>query len=198
MLEFKKCKGNGVTKGCGCNELVPVSLYNKPNRKYGLGISCGCYSKWLTTSEEGKLKIAKSALKVSTPRKEFEKAKKEKKERKTLSKELKKTQDIVNAYVRKRDIGKPCISQNTPWSKDFDAGHCYPVGNGKHSAIRFDLDNIHGQSVKANRYLSGDEINYISNLPNRIGKERAEALKNRADECKKSIKKWTAHSLLNT
>jgi len=121
------------------------------------------------------------------------KAMKEKKQRKTLSSEIQKTQKLVNKYVRLRDKGKPCISQNIAYKKDFDAGHLF--SKNTYSAIRFNLDNIHGQSIYANRYLEGDFDNYLINLPNRIGKERVEALKQLAAECKRTTKKWTIAEL---
>ena len=121
------------------------------------------------------------------------KAFEEKKNRKSLSSEIQKTQTLVNKYVRLRDYGKPCISQNIPYKKDFDAGHLY--SKNTYSAIRFHLDNIHGQSIYANRYLEGDFDNYLLNLPSRIGKEKVVALESLAMECKKTTKKWTFEEL---
>ena len=183
----KKCRGLGKAKDFkGCGKLTK-------HRKYGLGLMCGCYPEWLYNTPKGLIEVEKASLKVSKPRKDFEKAKEVKKNRSTLSAEIEKTQRLVNKYVRLRDYGKPCISQNIMFQKDQEAGHLY--SKNTHSAIRFDLDNIHGQSVYANRFKEGDFDNYLSNLPNRIGKERTEALKIRAEECKRSVKKWTISEL---
>lgn len=126
-------------------------------------------------------------------KKELDKAEKEHKEQKSLGADLAKTQKIVNEYVRLRDKHKPCASSNIPWQPDFDAGHVFSVK--QYSALRFDLDNIHGQSINSNRFNEGDEQNYLLNLPNRIGKERTEALIKRAELSKRYVKKWTRHEL---
>ncbi len=185
-VKEKKCKGTGKAKGFeSCGKMTK-------HRVYGL-CKMNCYPKWLLETPEGRIKLEKATLKVSKPRRDLEKEKKRTKERKSLSSELEKTKVLVNKYVRLRDVGKPCISQNIPYQKDHDAGHCYSVK--QYSGLRFDLDNIHGQSVYANRYLEGDETNYLLNLPNRIGKERSQALKIRAEECKRSVKKWSFEEL---
>ena len=121
------------------------------------------------------------------------KAEKERDDFKRIGEELKKTQVVVNEYVRKRDKFKPCISQNTPWQEDFDAGHCFSVKS--YPALRFDLDNIHGQSINANRFKEGDEQNYIMNLPNRIGEEKTNSLIKRAKMSKRYDKRWTRYEL---
>lgn len=124
---------------------------------------------------------------------DLENADKERKHFKKIGEELKRTEKVVNAYVRLRDKHKPCISQNIPWQKDFDAGHCFSVKS--YPALRFDLDNIHAQSINGNRYLDGDEQNYLMNLPDRIGEERTEKLIKRARLSKRYDKKWTRHEL---
>ena len=188
MIEpkLKPCKGTGNAKGYGCG---------KPtfHRVYGLGKMCGCYSDWLLNSEAGKIKLEKSILKATKPRRELEKAEKERKQRNTLSQEIQKTQTIVNRYIRERDKHKPCIASNIPWIPTFEAGHCY--SKKQYSAIRFDYDNLHGQSINSNRFKDGEHDAYLINLPNRIGKERTEALKAKAAECKKYTKHWTFEEL---
>lgn len=188
---MKKCRGTHKdTFGLGCGKLTE-------HRVLGLGKMCGCYSDFLFNTEAGKLRVQKATLKATAPRRkaeaELQKGFEENNKRKSLSKEIEKTQRLVNAYVRKRDEGKPCISQNIAYLKDNEAGHLF--SKKTHSAIRFDLDNIHGQSIYANRHLNGDFDNYLDNLPNRIGKERTEALKQRAAQCKKFVKKWTIAEL---
>jgi hypothetical protein len=186
MIKTKKCKGMGRAigyKGCG-----KESMY----RKYGLCPSC--LSDWLFDTEDGKIYMERQLLyRVQKPRKDLEKAEVEKKERDNLSRHLADTQSIVNKYVRLRDQGKPCISSGIAWIKDFDAGHCFSVK--QFSALRFDLDNIHGQSINSNRFKEGDEVNYLLNIPNRIGEERTKALIKRAELSKKYVKKWTRHEL---
>jgi hypothetical protein len=197
-MPIKKCKGTGKAKGYGCGIELKYTERNglkSYNAKYGLGLTC-CYAKWLSGSDEGKALIQRATLKASKDRLLLEseqKQRKKTKETKTLGADLEATQKIVNKYIRLRDIGKPCASSKVAYRKNFDAGHVYPVK--QFSALRFDYDNIHGQSQYANRYLQGDYHNYLINLPNIIGKERAESLKKRAELCKKYIKKWTRHEL---
>ena len=183
----KPCKGSlEKTRGFGCGELTS-------HRIYGLGKMCGCYSNWLLNSEQGKIKMAKSIFVATKDRKALEKAKIKKHSRRTLSVELEKTKKLVHKFVRLRDVGKPCISSLISYKPDFDAGHCYPAD--KYTALKFDLDNIHGQSVHANRFLEGDHTNYILNLPNRIGNDKATDLAKRAARCKRTSKNWTIDEL---
>jgi len=183
-----KCKGTSKdTYSLGCGK--PSS-----NRKLGLCMDNNkCYQKFLYGTEKGLKRIERLSIKTSKVRKEFEQAKQQKRNRSQLSAEIQKTQVIVNKYIRLRDKGKNCISQNIQWQKDFEAGHLY--SKKTHSAIRFDYDNIHGQSIYGNRYLDGDFDNYLNRLPLRIGESRANKLKIRADECKRSVKKWTFEEL---
>jgi hypothetical protein len=193
VIQEKKCKGTGQAKGYGCGQIVPVVLYQKSNRIYGLGISCGCYSKWLRESPKGQEKALKHILKATKPRRELEQAAIDKKARKSLGALKEQTQKLVNKYVRERDKGKPCISSGFPYQSNHDAGHCFPVGS--YEGLRYDLDNIHGQSVGDNRFKDGNHIEYLRLLPNRIGKERTEALIQRAKDYKKNGYKFSREEL---
>lgn len=193
MIKEKKCKGNGVTKGYGCNKLVPVSLYNKSNRIYGLGLSCGCYQKWLTTTDVGKVKMQKAILKATKPRKELEQAEQQRKLEKSLPIALKQTQIVFNEYIRLRDKGKPCISSGEPYRSDFDAGHLFSVK--QYSGLRFNEDNVHGQSIGDNRFKYGNVEDYMLSVQDRIGKERFVKLQEQAKFYKVNPKKWTLDEL---
>ena len=97
MIEpkLKPCKGTGNAKGYGCG---------KPtfHRVYGLGKMCGCYSDWLLNSEAGKIKLEKSILKATKPRRELEKAEKERKQRNTLSRNLKESvKTVCHKYIKR-------------------------------------------------------------------------------------------------
>jgi len=111
-----------------------------------------------------------------------------------LPKLKKQTQLLVNKYVRLRDKGLDCISQCTSYKSDFDAGHCFPLGS--YEGLRYDLDNIHGQSIGANRFKEGDHINYLLNLPNRIGQQRTDALIIKAKDYKKNGYKFSKDELI--
>ena len=183
----KKCKGtHPTTKGFGCGK---ESYY----RTYGLCRDKGCYQEWLMNTEAGKIKMKKATIKATKPRRDFEKFEKEEKERKSLPNEIKITQRVFNMYIRLRDEHKPCISQNTPWKPDHDAGHLFSVK--QYSELRFDEDNCHGQSIGANRFEEGDFENYIINVKYRIGQERLDALVKKAENSKKHVHKWTIEEL---
>ena len=117
----------------------------------------------------------------------------EKKERLSLATVLGYTKTRVHQYIRKRDEGKPCISCGASYKEDFDAGHFYPAG--KFTALKFDLNNIHGQCIQCNRYKEGNFEMYSLSLPNRIGIQAYQNLVKRAETSIKHVKKWTRTEL---
>jgi hypothetical protein len=99
---------------------------------------------------------------------------------KSMSYLIEKAQELVNAYVRKRDSlydGEyfVCISCDKlkPKSK-CNAGHFYSRGN--FGSVRFNLDNIHAQCIKCNLHLHGNLIPYQKNLIKKIGQARFDNL----------------------
>lgn len=115
-----------------------------------------------------------------------------KNKQKTIGKLIKETQIAFNAYIRKRDIDKPCISSNE-FCDNKDCGHYYPTST--HSGLRFDEDNAHGESIRMNRFDESHLIGYGDNLKERIGTERFEALKQRAANYKMNGYKWSRSEL---
>lgn len=87
---------------------------------------------------------------------------------------LNELQRVFNTYIRQRDRGKTCICCDKPLTGKYDAGHFYSVKSS--SALRFDEDNVHGQTVHCNRDLHGNLIEYGIRLQKRIGIERFKAL----------------------
>lgn len=89
-----------------------------------------------------------------------------------------KAQDLINKRVRSRDSANGffiCISCNElKPTKQMNAGHYYPKEFYK--SVRFDLNNIHGQCVRCNKYLSGNLIEYRKNLLLKIGEKNLEQL----------------------
>jgi hypothetical protein len=166
-MKNKTCSGINKAKhieGCG-----------KETFKRTSGLCSACYYHFLTTDEIGKIIYHKSFLpKVSLKLKSFnQKQTREQKEKlKTLSDFQKDLQKEINTVVRLIDKDSQCISTLKPLNTKFDAGHMYSVGSNP--AIRFHLDNIHAQSVYANQYLSGDQINYINGLSKVYGSEYKE------------------------
>ena len=77
-----------------------------------------------------------------------------------------------NKFIRNRDKDKPCISCGKYTT--LQAGHFYSAG--KHSSVRFNEDNVHGQCLSCNYFKSGDLLNYRTNLIQKIGVDRFEKL----------------------
>lgn len=97
-------------------------------------------------------------------------------------------QKEVNTLVRLIDKNSVCHSTLKPLNNKFDAGHIFSVGSNP--TLRFNLFNIYSQSVYANQYLSGDQINFINGLSELYGEEHKEyvlSLKSRYKVLKLSV-----------
>ncbi len=79
-------------------------------------------------------------------------------------------------YIKLRDKGLTCICCNRPLrgGRASHAGHFHESGNNP--LIRYDEDNIHGQSAYCNQYQGGDSDDYRGNLIKKIGIDRVERL----------------------
>jgi hypothetical protein len=124
------------------------------------------------------------------------------KKKKQMKADLETVQDLVkaaqlvfNKYIRERDKDELCIScKQTP--KKVNAGHFWNANN--HWNVRFDEDNVHVQCERCNSFLSGNLLEYRTNLCLKIGQERFDQLEARAritrkftkDELKELIKKY--------
>lgn len=146
----KKCKGHGPAKDFeGCGKLVQ-------SRRYGLGVQCGCFKKWVATTKEGQeylvRQIIPKAKKVVKKKnqEDFEKLKNKATDWK------KKLQIEINKIVRLIDKGQPCLAR--PYLKQFQvhAGHIFSRGSS--SNIRYHLDNIHRQSAQSNKWQNDDAL----------------------------------------
>lgn len=121
---------------------------------------------------------------------------------KTASDYIKEAQAAVNAYIRARDYGKPCIScdktvlqveneQKWKIGGSWDAGHFRSRGAAGH--LRFNLWNIHKQCKPCNggggrfshKAATVDQL-YRENLITRIGVNRVEML-----ECDNKPRRFT-------
>lgn len=158
-----------------CKEYKPVETM----LKVPLGVFCNidhAYKYGAEKSQAKRTKEVKSDIK------------KKKESLLTARDWVKKAQIAVNAYVRLRDEGKPCISCGShPEQKaggTIDAGHYRSRGAAGH--LRFNLFNIHAQCVKCNRYNSGNAVDYRINLIEKIGVSRVERL-----ECDNSPKSFS-------
>jgi len=158
--KLKPCNGINKAKGFkGCGKLT----HKRTN-----GLCDSCLYDFYTTDERGKIIFAKRKIQVVSKR---EKAFKDdlRQKLKTNSDYCKELQKEVNTIVRLIDRGSQCISTLKPLNNKFDAGHFYSVGSNP--SLRFHLDNIHAQSVYANQYLSGDQMNYLNGLSSVYGKD---------------------------
>jgi hypothetical protein len=96
-------------------------------------------------------------------------------------------------FIRKRDQGQPCISCGKKTT--LQAGHFYSAGN--HSVTRFEEDNVHGQCLRCNYWLSANLIPYRRNLIEKIGQERVDHLELLIKISKKTGFKWDRFSLID-
>lgn len=83
-------------------------------------------------------------------------------------------QDAVNAYIRARDVGQPCISCGSLTAPMYQAGHYLSVG--ARPELRYDPDNIHMQCVQCNMHKAGNVAAYRLGLITKIGLARVERL----------------------
>ena len=119
-----------------------------------------------------------------------EKAWKEKKQKmqqelETVQDYIKMAQIIFNKYIRLRDKGQVCIScQKKPLKEN--AGHFFNANN--HYNVRFDERNVHLQCEHCNTYLSGNLLEYRTNLINKIGNSEFLKLEDEARKTRKFTK----------
>jgi len=85
-----------------------------------------------------------------------------------------KAQRAVNAYIRARDAGQPCISCGRHHAGKWNAGHY--ISRGASPALRYHHDNIWLQCEPCNTNKSGNQIEYRKNLLHKIGQERLDWL----------------------
>jgi hypothetical protein len=99
-----------------------------------------------------------------------------------------------NKYIRKRDGGKGCICCGGKHHSDIQAGHYY--SGGHYPNLRFNPDNVHGQSRSCNYFKHGNLIEYRKYLLEKIGEERLAKLDFHAADYKRNGFKWERVSLI--
>ena len=110
---------------------------------------------------------------------------------------MKKATAVFNEYIRLRDQDAAnrmfyCISCGQPKGLDqLNAGHY--MSGGHHASVRFNEDNVHGQCIRCNMHLSGNEAHYRLGLINKIGIDRVEAIELKA----RMVAKWDRYSLID-
>jgi len=108
---------------------------------------------------------------------------------------ISKAQASFNAFIRARDVGKPCIccgrtKDSSAVGGTWDAGHFRSRGSAPH--LRFDERNVHAQLKYCNRYQAGNMAGYRLGLIERIGLEAVKAL-----EADQTPRKYTLDELKN-
>jgi hypothetical protein len=93
-----------------------------------------------------------------------------------------------NRYIRNRDEGHGCICCGGKYYSEIQAGHFY--SGGHYPNLRFNEDNVHGQSKSCNYFKSGNLNEYRINLIEKIGIERVEQLDFQAAWYKRHGYKW--------
>ena len=183
------CKSIGKAQGFkSCGKVM--TEFEK--REFGL---CGsCRYEFYMKDERGKIEFAKRKIKVTSVREKAFKSDLRQK-LKTNADYVAELQKEVNTIVRLIDKGTQCISTLKPLNDKYDAGHFYSCGSNP--SLRFNLHNIHAQSVYANQYLSGDQMNYLNGLETIYGaeyknmviglKQKYPILKLNVDELKEKI-----------
>lgn len=132
-----------------------------------------CIEPWMAVFRE---KQKQKALAQQKARQKVEKAmdRKRKEALKTWADWHADAQKAVNAMVRARDAGEPCISCGKPWQPDFQAGHYRSRGAAKNLAL--DERNIHGQCIQCNLHKHGNGIDFRLGLIGRYGVAYVEAI----------------------
>ena len=96
-------------------------------------------------------------------------------------------------FIRERDHGKPCVSCGRHTT--LQAGHFYSAGNFPET--RFNEDNVHGQCLKCNYFLSGNLIPYRIEIQKRIGGKRFMRLENKIIFSRQARFKWDRFFLID-
>ena len=190
MIQEKKCKGHGKAKSVnGCGKLINVNF-----RKYGLCTSC--YADFILNTDYGRLLLHNATIKAKEPRLALEQAQDTRNKQNAIKSILINLRMQLHGYIRERDKGKLCISCNSQWTHEFQAGHFYK--SELYSSLKFDKDNIHGQCKKCNLFLEGNEGGYRLGLIRRYGQGFVEILDKKAAKYKKDSFKWDIEDLKKT
>jgi len=185
----KPCKFNDKDidfQGCG------KMCYPKAGSK---GLCDRCRGRFLMDTPEGRALLEKKVAPLVEKRESFVAAKRDFEERKTLPALLSNAQIACNAFIRQRDFGLNCISCNTPYKSDFDAGHFYSAA--KFPRLRFDEKAIAGQCIQCNRMKEGNHEMYRMGYEARYGSEQLAEIDEKARLDKlQGAHKWERSDLI--
>lgn len=149
-----------------CRERMPVELARHV-------LHDDCIDPWLA-AQAAKKEAARKKKALADAKVERAEHRRKLEAHKSHAKRHAEAQTAVNAFVRLRDRGLPCISCPKPWAPDFQAGHYRSRGAAKHLAL--DPRNIHGQCVQCNLHKHSNAVEYRIRLVERFGAAFVEAL----------------------
>lgn len=101
---------------------------------------------------------------------------------KTAGQHRKELQKLINKIAVLIDDKQPCICRPHEPTEHFNGGHYYSVGSVP--AMRWNLHNIHKQSVKSNKYLGGEPLLFREGLIKRYGEDYVAALESAREKYK--------------
>jgi hypothetical protein len=159
----------------------------KKKLESGQRIHPGCVDAY-ADQQAAKAERAKAKAVKAAQKDERETTRARKEALKSRSDWMKDAQKAVNAFVRARDSGLPCISCGRYHQGEIHGGHY--LSRGAHPELALDERNIHAQCQPCNVHLSGNQINYRKGLIARHGVELVEWL-----EGAHSPKKYTIDQL---
>lgn len=165
----KKCKRCGEYHDAESGAQLPIGFFCSKEHaiEYGLEASRKRTERLRAKAVRAQAADAKSAEKRDRERRM---------EVKPLSYWMKRAQTAVNAYIRARDEGNPCISCGKPddGSHQRHASHYRSVGG--HPELRFCELNIWASCSVCNNYLSGNLVPFRASLITKIGLDKVEWL----------------------
>lgn len=176
-----------------CRKELPTKANSDKWQERGFcGIDCMAghgNDKAMASRERAQATERKKAREArAAERKAYNAAKRARKEAiKTRSEWAREAQQAVNAYVRIRDAGKPCVSCDKPddGSHQRHASHYRSVGAC--SGLRFNLKNIFASCQQCNAVKSGNLLEYRIRLRARYGDDLVEWLESQNGTVRYSI-----------
>jgi hypothetical protein len=172
---------NSKKRCTGCHAYFPAADLIK--------INSGRFHSYECASQHGRDKAAKlKARKKADADKSFKRETKCRREAlKSRGDYLKEAQTAVNAYIRARDSGKPCVSCDKPDNGQHQRHASHYRSVGACSSMRFNTWNIHASCATCNAVLSGNLIEYRIRLIPKIGAAKVEMLESANDVTRYSI-----------
>jgi hypothetical protein len=181
---MKKCKGTGKAKGFGCNKeldfVIGQNGIKSYKAKYGLGYACGCFAKWLYTSEKGEEILHKS---MTVAKRKVEKEKKaetrRKKDELNSSRAMKLADMYFSQYIRLKHSENGFCTCYTCGDinpiKGTDNGHWQ---KRKEKSTRYHENNCRPQcrTCNGNTAKNGMQLEFRENLVRELGEDEVQEL----------------------